>query len=126
MKVIMISLSLLLLGGCASMEQTLTPEVRYGQLYALQGALTIASHDCSDREAAFTASYWASTTAANIDEHSQFLETGSAEQLKSRELVKRLYALSYLAYHDAASCKQFALAGDTTRELLSLLTMHDS
>ena len=126
MKSILISLSLLLLGGCAGMEQTLTPEVRYGQLYALQGALTIASKNCSDREAAFTATYWASTTVGNIDEHSQFLNSGSAEQLKSRELVKQLYLLSYFTHNEVTSCRQFALAGDTTRELLTLLTLRDS
>ncbi len=121
MKTILISLSLLLLGGCTSMEQALSHEVRYGQLFALQGALTTASHNCSDREAVFTATYWASRTVANIEEHSQFLKSGSDELSKSKELVKQLYSLSYLAHSGASGCKQLALAGDTTRELLSLL-----
>ena len=125
-KFALISLSLLLLGGCATMEQALSPEVRYGQLYALQDALTIASHQCDDREAVFTATYWAGSTVGNIDEHSRFLKDDSAPQQKSKELVKQLYALSYYGADLASQCKQLALAGDTTRELIALLQVQDS
>ena len=45
-KFALIGLSLLLLGGCATMEQAISPEVRYGQLYALEDALTTAGDQC--------------------------------------------------------------------------------
>lgn len=125
-KFALISLSLLLLGGCATMKQALSPEVRYGQLYALQDALTTASHQCGDREAVFTATYWASATVGNIDEHSRFLEDDSAPQQKSKELVKQLYALSYYGRDPASLCERIALAGDTNRELIALLKVKGS
>ena len=125
-KFALISLSMLLLGGCATMEQALSPEVRYGQLYALQDALTTAGHKCGDREATFTATYWASTTVGNIDEHSRFLKADSAQQQKSKELVEQLYALAYHGGDSAIQCKQIVLAGNTTRELLVLLQLADS
>ena len=125
-RVALISLSLLLLGGCATMEQALSPELRYGQLYALHDALTTASHQCGDREAVYTATYWARTTVGTIDEHSRFLEDDSAQQRKSRALVKQLYALSYYGTDTMAQCEQIALAGDTTRELIALLKVKGS
>ena len=125
-KFALISLSLLLLGGCATMEQALSPEVRYGQLYALQDALSTASHRCGDRDAIFTATYWASTTVGNIDEHSRFLLADSEPRMKSKELVKQLYALSYYGADSRAQCEQIALAGNTTRELIALLKINGS
>ena len=122
MKGLMITLSLLLISGCAAtLETAFSPEVRYGQLYALKDALTSASNDCSDKDAVFTATYWASATVTNISDHSKFLEAGSVQQAKSKELVIQLYALQYDATNSASHCQQFAIAGNTTRELLALL-----
>jgi hypothetical protein len=121
MKGLLITLSLLLLNGCASMESTFSPQTRYGRLYALQDALTTAGNHCSDQEAAFTASYWASTTVVSISDHSTFLEAGSASHVKSKELVNQLYSLQYNAMDNQAQCQQIAKAGTTTRELLTLL-----
>lgn len=122
MKALFITLSLALLSGCAStMETAISPEVRYGQLYALENALSTASSDCSDREASFTATYWASTTVGNIADHSKYLETDSLQQSKSKELVAQLYSLQYDATNMASHCQQIEIAGNTTRELLALL-----
>ena len=123
MRMLLISLSLALLSGCATtMEQAFSPELRYGQLYALESALTTASSDCSDQEAAFTATYWASTTVGNISDHSEYLEVGSVAQTKSKELVSQLYSLQYASTNTASHCKQISVAGNTTRELLALLS----
>ena len=122
MRTLLISISLLLLSGCAStIETAFSPEVRYGQLYALENALSTASSDCSDHEASFTASYWASTTVGNISDHSKYLESDSVQQAKSKELISQLYSLQYDATNSASHCKQIAIAGNTTRELLALL-----
>lgn len=121
MKGLLISLSLLVLSGCSALDKAISPEVRYGQLYALEDALSTAGNRCSDKEAAFTATYWATTTVNNISEHSEFLEVGGAQQSKSKELVKQLYSLQYVAYDDDANCQRFSIAGGTTRELLALL-----
>ena len=122
MKRLIIIFSLLLISGCAAtMETAFSPEIRYGQLYALEGALSNASSDCSDEDAAFTATYWASATVANISNHSKFLETGSVQQTKSKELVIQLYSLQYDTTNSASHCQQIATAGNTTRELLTLL-----
>jgi uncharacterized protein YceK len=121
MKGLLITISLLLLGGCASMESAFSPEVRYGQLYALENALTTAGNQCGNEEAAFTATYWASATVNNIAEHSEFLETGSAPQTKSRELVKLLYTLQYNSANPESQCQQLAMAGSATRSLITLL-----
>ncbi len=122
MKALFITASLALLSGCAStIEATFSPEVRYGQLYALENALSTASSDCNDREASFTATYWASTTVGNIADHSKYLETDSLQQIKSKELVAQLYSLQYDANNVASHCQQIEIAGKTTRELLALL-----
>ena len=122
MKGLLITLSLVLLSGCAStIEATFSPEVRYGQHYALEDALSTASSDCSDKEAAFTAIYWASTTVGNISDHSEYLKDGSVQQAKSKELVSQLYSLQYQSSYSASHCKQISVAGNTTRELLALL-----
>ena len=122
MKGILITLSLVLLSGCAStIESAFSPEVRYGQLYALESALNTASSDCNDEEAAFTATYWAATTVGNIADHSEFLKDGSVQQAKSKELVSQLYSLQYQTANSASHCKQISVAGNTTRELLALL-----
>lgn len=123
MKGIIVSVSLLLLSGCTAMESVISPQVRYGQLYALQEALTTASDNCGDQQAAFTANYWAMVTVGNIEQHSQFLAAESPQQLKSKQLVKQLYALHYLSRNDEDNCRQIAVAGNTTRELLTLLTL---
>ena len=122
MKTLFITLSLALLSGCATtMDQTFSPELRYGQLYALENALNTASSNCGNREASFTATYWASTTLGTLTDHYQYLVTDSLRQRKSKELVAQLYSLKYNATSSASHCKQIALAGNTTRELLGLL-----
>ena len=122
MKGLLIIFSLALLSGCAStIETAFSPELRYGQLYALESALSTASKDCSDKESVFTATYWATTTVGNISRHSQFLEADSPQQAKTKELVNQLYSLQVVAVNQAANCKQFNVAGNTTRELLALL-----
>lgn len=122
MRMLLFSLSLVLLSSCAStMETAFSHEVRYGQLYALESALSTASSDCSDREASFTATYWASTTVGNIADHSEYLKDGSVQLAKSKELVSQLYSLQYQTANRASHCKQIAVAGNTTRELLVLL-----
>jgi uncharacterized protein YceK len=120
MKGLLITLSLLL-GGCASMESAFSPETRYGQLYALENALTTASNHCSDEEAAYSATYWAAATVTNIADHNTFLEAGSAPHAKSKELVKQLYSLQHNASNQDSQCQQIAMAGTTTRELIALL-----
>ncbi len=117
-----IGLSLVLLNGCATtMEQAFRPELRYGQLYALEDALNAANSDCSDQEASFSATYWASTALDALTDHNQYLETDSPQQSKSRELIAQLYSLQYDAANVASHCQQIAVAGITTRELLALL-----
>ena len=120
MKGFSITVALLLLSGCASMESAFSPELRYGQLYALQEALTEAATHCGDREATFTANYWAASTAGNIAEHSQFLKADSLPQSKSRELLRQLYSLQQRNQPET-TCRQFADAGSATRELLAAL-----
>ena len=123
MRTLLFSLSLALLSGCTTtLEQAISPEIRYGQLYALENALSTASSDCSDQGASFTATYWATSTVGNISDHSEYLEVGSVEQSKSKELVAQLYSLQYNATNSASHCKQISVAGNTTRELLALLS----
>ncbi|MEN8169007.1 MAG: hypothetical protein ABFS08_02120 [Pseudomonadota bacterium] len=122
MKGLIFTLSLLLSGCASTMEATFSPELRYGQLYALENALTIAGSNCNDKDAVFTATYWASTTVINISDHSEFLEEGSVERTKSKELVKQLYSLRYVTANEESRCHQIAIAGNATRELLTLLS----
>lgn len=122
----LIGISLLLLSGCASMEQAISPEMRFGQLYALEGALTEASMDCGNPEASHTATYWASSTVTTLREYSRFLQSDSAAHLKSRELVKQLNTLAYHHGSEQLQCERLAQAGDTARELLHLLTVKRS
>lgn len=121
MKGILITMSLLLLSGCATMESAFSPQLRYGQLYALESALTTAGNQCDDEEAAFTATHWATSTVTNISDHSKLLHTDSAPYAKSKQLVKQLYSLQYDATNSASHCQQIAMAGTTTRELITLL-----
>ncbi|MDH5784536.1 MAG: hypothetical protein OEZ16_02875 [Chromatiales bacterium] len=120
------SLILLLLSACASLDQAIPHEFRYGQLYALSDALSSASNNCGDRDESFSATYWASVTVDTLDQFSRLLRSDSPEQLTSRKLVTQLYALSYEDTGDNGRCEQFAVAGTTTRELLSLLRSSDS
>lgn len=114
--------TILLCSGCASMEASLSPEFRYGQLYGLKEALNNAASQCDSSDAAFTAHYWATTTAHSLKMHAGYLKAGSPQRAQSDELVGQLYALRPANLESAQRCSHFAQAYQTTDRLISLLS----
>ena len=117
-RMMLIALSLAVISGCSTLETALSPEVRYGQVYALEEALSSAASRCDDADAAHRATYWASVTAMNIADHSRFLDEGSTAQQSAKRLVKQLSALRMSTPDDTSHCGEFASAAATAKQLL--------
>lgn len=122
MRIAPFIVSLLVVSGCSTLETALPPEVRYGQLYALEEALTHAAARCDDTVTTHRAAYWAQSTAMNIADHSRYLDEGSNALQSARRLVSELGQLRVPAPDDITTCQQYANAAATTREVLASLT----
>lgn len=124
LRMTLIALAPMALWGCATLETTLSPEVRYGQIYALEEALNRAASRCDDAEALQLAAYWTSITAMSLADHSRYLEEGSSAHQSAKSLLKQLGQLR-VAPDDTARCRQFAEAATAVRQMLVGLTSAD-
>lgn len=124
LRMTLIALAAMALWGCATLERALSPEVRYGQIYALEEALNGAASRCDDTEAVQLAAYWTSVTAVSLADHSRYLDEGSSAQQDAKSLLRQLGQLR-VTPDESARCRQFAEVAAAVRQMRRSLTTAD-
>lgn len=126
LKLILVSIALVVMSGCSTLELAVSDEFKYGRIYAMKAALVEAVDSCEDENKVDVALYWARVGMTDLPEYMRYMGNVPGVTEQGRELTKTLRGLMQVKGDDQQVCAHLRQASLTSHQFTLALSGQSS